>query len=133
MTYRPLRLGRVCDSATLATKHTLIPLATVATPATRPELSQVSHCRKPSSPKILPAPAFSGGAWDPEEVRAYFEERAAIREHDGGMTREEAEAHAFGDVVTAFLPDVAPESRAPWINALSQLLGLERLIAPAKK
>jgi hypothetical protein len=32
--------------------------------------------------------------------RDYFEERAAIREHDGGLSRAEAKAGALGDCVT---------------------------------
>lgn len=33
------------------------------------------------------------------ELREHFNERAAIREHDGGMTRPDAEAAAVGDVL----------------------------------
>ncbi len=34
------------------------------------------------------------GYW-PKEKREVFEERAAIQEYDGGLTREEAERSAF--------------------------------------
>jgi hypothetical protein len=34
-----------------------------------------------------------------EDLHAAFEERAAIMEYDGGMTREEAEAMALKDVL----------------------------------
>lgn len=34
-----------------------------------------------------------------EEEKELFEERAAIMEYDGGMTREQAEKEAYKDVV----------------------------------
>lgn len=34
----------------------------------------------------------------PEDARDSFEERAAIREYDGGMSRDDAEAAALEDV-----------------------------------
>jgi hypothetical protein len=37
--------------------------------------------------------------WSAEDWRGYFEERAAIREHDGGMSRADAEAGALADCV----------------------------------
>jgi hypothetical protein len=33
--------------------------------------------------------------WSPYDWLAYFDERAGIAEHDGGLSREQAEAHAF--------------------------------------
>lgn len=51
----------------------------------------------------------------PEPWREWYEERAAIREHDGGMTRPEAEAAALAEVVwemsrtSADLPDTTWE------------------------
>ena len=33
--------------------------------------------------------------WDADDWRGFFEERAAIAEHDGGLSRPEAEARAF--------------------------------------
>jgi len=35
----------------------------------------------------------------PDNWRERYEERAAIAEYDGGLTREQAEAQALGDVV----------------------------------
>lgn len=34
-----------------------------------------------------------------EDAREFFEERAAIREYDGGMSRKDAEAEARDDVL----------------------------------
>ena len=53
--------------------------------------------------KAAPAPRVAGVAIvaatpDPELIRDFLEERAAIREHLGGQTRAEAEAGALGDV-----------------------------------
>lgn len=40
------------------------------------------------------------GPWDlPADWRLEFEERAAIREYEGGQAREHAEAEAFGEIV----------------------------------
>lgn len=38
------------------------------------------------------------GTEDPQAWRDWFEERAAIREHDGGLSRDEAEAGALADL-----------------------------------
>ncbi len=38
--------------------------------------------------------------WDAADWHAYFQERAAIREYDGGLARIEAERLAFEDIVT---------------------------------
>lgn len=37
----------------------------------------------------------------PERWRELYEERAAIREYDGGQTREHAEAEAMKEIVAA--------------------------------
>ncbi|WP_176559607.1 hypothetical protein [Rubellimicrobium roseum] len=47
-----------------------------------------------------------------------FEERAAIREFDGGQTRAEAERAALGEVAQAF--DIAPELLARHIRTGEQ-------------
>ena len=39
---------------------------------------------------------------DPENIREFFEERAGIREFDGGFSREEAEKLAFNDTMAYF-------------------------------
>ncbi len=41
--------------------------------------------------------------WDADDWRAYFDERAAIAEFDGGLPRVEAEARAFGCCVAEWL------------------------------
>jgi hypothetical protein len=41
--------------------------------------------------------------WDADDWRAYFEERAAIVEFDGGVPRAEAEARAFDGCVAEWL------------------------------
>lgn len=38
-------------------------------------------------------------AWDREDWRAFYEERAAIREYDGGYKRQVAETLARADVI----------------------------------
>ncbi len=50
----------------------------------------------------------SQGGWSPDCWRLWFDERAAIREHDGGMTRDDAEAAAFEECVTAWLNQNPP-------------------------
>jgi hypothetical protein len=48
---------------------------------------------------VRPIPETSGAMPpDPESIRDLLEERAAIREYDGGQTRAEAEAGALGDI-----------------------------------
>jgi hypothetical protein len=41
------------------------------------------------------------GAWDAKDWEAYFEERAAIREYDGGLSWPEAEETARQNVRNA--------------------------------
>ncbi len=41
-------------------------------------------------------------AWTPEDWRAFFDERAGIAEHDGGLLRADAERQAFVHVVRLF-------------------------------
>ncbi len=41
--------------------------------------------------------------WDAADWEAYFDERAAVREYDGGLPRGEAEQLAFEDTVTQWL------------------------------
>ncbi len=41
--------------------------------------------------------------WSAEDWRAYFDERAGIREHDANMKRDMAEALAFGEVVNLYM------------------------------
>jgi hypothetical protein len=41
--------------------------------------------------------------WSPEDWQAYFDERAAIAEFDGGLPRLQAEAQAFTECVAEWL------------------------------
>jgi hypothetical protein len=41
--------------------------------------------------------------WNVADWNAFFDERAGIREHDGGLPREQAEALAFDDSVVEWL------------------------------
>ena len=55
-------------------------------------------------------PAKDG--WSAEDWRLYFEERAAVAEFDGGLSRDEAEAQAFECCVVTWL-DRNPPPSAP--------------------
>ena len=68
------------------------------------------------------APARVGGVsrnagtepWSPEDWRAFFHERAGIAEYDGGLSRSEAEDHAFACSVSEWLnrnPVTSPPGR----------------------
>jgi hypothetical protein len=51
----------------------------------------------------LLATKLPGELWDTNDWHAYVDERAAIREHDGGLLREQAERLAAEDAVTHWL------------------------------
>ena len=82
------------------------PAATSATTATQaPAARPVSQVSRLSQPPVAQKPALhvasvAGVATppDPELIRDLLEERAAIREYDGGQARAEAEAGALNDV-----------------------------------
>ena len=59
-------------------------------------------CRatRPGSCALL-RPASDG--WSAEDWQAFFDERAGIAEHDGGLSRQEAEALAFDHCVVEWL------------------------------
>lgn len=83
-------------------------------PASAP-VAHVAHVARGEPPEPATAPASSGGrvahvaavarphAPEPDwqELREAFEERAAIREYDGGQSREDAEAGALLDVAAS--------------------------------
>ena len=46
----------------------------------------------------------TGGCWSEENWQAYFDERAGIREFDGGLSRGEAEERALEDTLRALGP-----------------------------
>jgi hypothetical protein len=45
----------------------------------------------------------TSNTWSPEDWRAFFDERAAIAEHDRGLTHAQAEAEAFAGCVVEWL------------------------------
>ncbi len=47
----------------------------------------------------------------PERWRELYEERAAIREYDGGQTREYAEAEAMKEIVAAWRREASEAQR----------------------
>jgi hypothetical protein len=52
-------------------------------------------------------------AWCADDWRAYFEERAGIAEHDGGLSRGDAEQRAFGCCVMEWLWQHPPPASGP--------------------
>ncbi|MEQ8652421.1 MAG: hypothetical protein RIC87_08155 [Kiloniellales bacterium] len=67
-----------------------------------------------------------GPDWDAEDWRNFFDERAGIREFDGGLDRQAAEAAAFTDTLEEWLlrhPSDAPHDRrqAAAVTALAKI------------
>lgn len=80
-----------------ATSATTATQAPVGCPMSQlSQLSQAHHVQK--SPFRVANVASVATPPDPELIRDLLEERAAIREYDGGQTRAEAEAGAMSDV-----------------------------------
>ena len=52
----------------------------------------------------------TGDPWDREDYTAYFDERAAIRQFDGGAPVEEAETGALEDVAAQWLHHNPPQA-----------------------
>ncbi len=106
-----------CSSVVGALLGQEVPLATVATVATVRLPARESVATVAASPSANNA--CNGGNTDPETVlaraireaedcQAYFEERAAIREYDGGLPRNEAERLAVEDTLTHYFgPNLA--------------------------
>ncbi len=63
-------------------------------------LLKLLHRHKPELLRLL-RPSLEG--WSAEDWRAFFEERAAIAEFDGGLPRAEAEARAFACCVAEWI------------------------------
>jgi len=79
--------------------------AKVAKPAlTPPHFSGFSRFSRGTSPGC--------DSWTAADWQAYFEERAAIREHDGGFAKSEAERLAFDDTLTYWLAAHPPPASA---------------------
>ncbi len=52
-------------------------------------------------------------AWTPEDWRAFFDERAGIAEHDGGLSRDDAERQAFECCVMEWRCQHPPPASGP--------------------
>ena len=57
--------------------------------------------------QVVTSPASSeserAGEWNTEDWQAYFDERAGIAEHDGGLSRADAERQALANTVNQWL------------------------------
>lgn len=60
-----------------------------------------------------PTPRSARSTWDAEDWRAYFDERAGIAEHDGGLARADAEQRAFECCVMEWLWRNPPLASGP--------------------
>ena len=57
------------------------------------------------------------GGWTAEDWRARFDERAGFLEHDGGLSRAEAEVQSFEHCIVYWLnanPAFSPAGRCTW-------------------
>jgi hypothetical protein len=61
-------------------------------------ISALDRLRALRAGKSLDLPALTGIDDLPMDWRIEFEERAAILEYDGGLTREDAETQAFDEI-----------------------------------
>ena len=84
----------IVESAGQRTANSAEGIATAATAVPFGELRQVEVVSIGSNGSVGPAPADKS-----ETLRDEFEERAAIMEFDGGLTREEAEREAWALVI----------------------------------
>jgi hypothetical protein len=72
---------------------------------------------KPSTMAALPVESGKPKPWDAADYKALFDERAAIFEFDGGLTRSEAEMKAIEYCVTEWLnrhPTSSPAGYCSW-------------------
>jgi hypothetical protein len=65
--------------------------------AAKPEI-MAALAKAPTPPQQTP-PAPERAGWDAADWRAFYDERAAIREHDGKRPRVEAERLAWGETL----------------------------------
>ncbi len=64
------------------------------------------------------------GDWEAEDWRTHFDERAGIAEHDGGLTRADAERQAFDCCVVEWQwQNPPPASGAAWCAHCRESLG----------
>ena len=92
--------------------------------------SGLSSCPKvlvPSVPLGQPARV----PWSVQDWRAYYEERAGIRQHDAGLSRAAAERAAWLDTVALWLErhPVGPVAELVWDSALLRLARIAEAVA----
>ncbi len=101
-------LGQEVPLATAATVATVATVRlpareSVATVAASPSTNNACH-----SANTDPETVLASAIREAEDCQAYFEERAAIREYDGGLPRNEAERLAVEDTLTHYFgPNLA--------------------------
>jgi len=71
------------------------------------QVAQVAHGNDQSAHEICAT------LWDEEDWRAFFEERGAILQYDGGLDRAEAERQAFETTIIHWMNTHPPESLDP--------------------
>jgi hypothetical protein len=84
----------------------LVPPDRLRVSAPPARLSEFTARVRALKPDLLAVLARSGDphpdeSWDAMDWKAYFDERAAIAEYDGGLTRTQAEELAFRDMIGA--------------------------------
>ena len=85
--------------------------------ADRPPPPELIKALADKKSEVLAALRDASGEWDVRDWRMYFEERAAIRENDGGLARAEAERRAFDDTVIMWVnrnPVVSAANACVW-------------------
>ncbi len=77
------------------------------------ELVKELRERKADVVRLLASPSV----WDAETWREFYDERAGIAEHDGGLSRAEAEARAFESCIVEWMnrnPARSESGRCAW-------------------
>ncbi len=73
----------------------------------------VAHVAHVAHEKDRTLHGTDGSGWDAEDWGAFFDERAAIAEHDGGLRRAEAEARALDCCVAQWMAYNPPAANGP--------------------
>ena len=90
---------------------------------------QVVEALRQNKAGIISLLAPNNSEWSPEDLQAFYDERAGIAEHDGRQTREQAEATAYECCVTEWL-NRHPETSQPDCCAWCAKPGTECSIVP---
>lgn len=93
-------------------RETHAPLPGPAKPAEAAKPSWPPQRRFSSFSRFSSGTAPTRDSWQGADWLAYFDERAAIREYDGGASRVDAERLAFGDAVAHWM-SLHPPSPTP--------------------